>query len=142
MIFQPLTGFSTLTPIQAISPRLKKNRYPPIIVRFSNRDKRNEIFNQRQKFRENSPSNSDNSNHNNLIPKNVTIRENLTKYRRFLYAEANKVKNKLRYQFLWTWQGQILMRKDATTKAFKISSLQDLNKLSNWSGCNTNRMQV
>ena len=122
--------------------KTEKNRHPPIIVRFSNRDKRNEIFNQRQKFRENSPSNSDNSNHNNLIPKNVTIRENLTKYRKFLYAEANKVKNKLRYQFLWTWQGQILMRKDATTKAFKISSLQDLNKLSNWSGCNTSRMQV
>ena len=34
------------------------------------------------------------------------------------------------------------MRKDAATKALKISSLQDLNKLSNWSGCNTSRMQV
>ena len=122
MISQPLTGFSTLTPIQAISPRLKKiDIHPLYVVRFSNRDKRNEIFNQRQKFRENSPSNSNNSNHNNLIPKNVTFRKNLTKYRRFLYGEANKVKNKLRYQFLWTWQGQILMRKDATTKAFKIS---------------------
>ena len=45
------------------------------------------------------PNISDNSNHNNSIPKYVTIRENRTKYRRFLYAGANKVKNKLRYQF-------------------------------------------
>ena len=51
----------------------------------------------------------------NLICKNVTISENLTKYR-FLYTEADKVKNKLCYQFLWTWQGQILMRKDARAK--------------------------
>ena len=77
------------------STKTEKNQHPPIIVRFSNRDKRNEIFNQRQKFRENLPKTSDSSNHNNLIPKNVTNRENLTKYRRFLYAEANKVKNKL-----------------------------------------------
>ena len=128
-------GFLTLTFIQAIPPRL----HPPIIVRFSNRDKRNKIFNQRQKFGEKLPNISDNSNSNNLIPKNVTIRENLIKYKRFLYAEANKVKNKLRYQFLWTWQGQILMQKDAT---FKLSSLQDLNKLSNRSGCNTSRMKM
>ena len=38
-------------------------------------------------------------------------------------------------------QGQILMRKDATAKAFKIFSPHDLNKLSNWSGCNTSRMK-
>ena len=77
------------------STKTEKNQHPTIIVRFSNRDKRNEIFNQRQKFRENLPKTSDSSNHNNLILKNVTNRENLTKYRRFLYAEANKVKNKL-----------------------------------------------
>ena len=98
MISQLLTLFNTNSYL-GNSTKTEKNQHPPIIVRFSNRVKRNEIFNQRQKFRENLPNTSDNSKHNNLIPKNVTIREKLTKYRRFLYAEANKVKNKLLFSF-------------------------------------------
>ena len=74
------------------STNTDKNQHPPIIVKFSNRDKRKEIFNQRQNFREKLPNTSDNSNHNNLIPKSVTIRENTSNTEGFFTLKLTRLR--------------------------------------------------
>ena len=112
-----------------------KNHHPPIIVRFSNRDKRNEVFRKRLAIK---PHPSSNSSSPNVIPKDFAIRENLTKFRKQLFREAAKLKQKLKYEFFWTWQGQILIRKNASFKVFKISSFYHLNHIKNLSGKKVN----
>ena len=83
----------------------ERNEHPPIIVRFVNRDKRNEIFAKRLR-----PKPISNSTSGRKI--DFTIKENLTKFRKMLYKEARKVQLSTGYKFLWTWQGQILMRRN------------------------------
>ena len=70
----------------------------------------------------------------------LAIRENLTKFRKFLFSEANKVKHALCYQFLWTRQGQILLRKDSTSRIIKISNLNDLARVRSSNAENSKRM--
>ena len=103
---------------------VRRNQPPPIIVRFCDRDKRNEMFSKQLKLK--SVSNEINPKPNAEI---LAIRENLTKFRKFLFSEANKVKHALCYQFLWTQQGQILLRKNSTSRIIKISNLNDLARI-------------
>ena len=114
---------------------MRRNQPPPIIVRFCNRDKRNEMFSKRLKLKSVS---------NEIYPKPnaeiLAIRENLTKFRKFLFSEANKVKHALCYQFLWTRQGQIFLRKDSTSRIIKISNLNDLARVRSSNAENSKRM--
>jgi len=106
----------------------KLNSPPPIIVlvRFSNRDKRNEIYNKRSKVNDLATTSSATS---KLVhSSNLSLRENLTKFRKNLFNQAQKVKADLKFKFIWTWQGQLLLRKNKS-KAFKISSQYDFAKV-------------
>lgn len=107
------------------------DQYPPIIVRFTNRDKRNELFTKRPKVNSRSARPSFNSNMNS--PKFV-LKENLTKFRKNLLTEAKKLQQSLDFKFLWTWQGQIFIRKHESSRPIKISSLRDLENLKMCSG--------
>ena len=101
------------------------NEHPPIIVRFVNRDKRNEIFTKH--LRPKSATNLTTGRKTNF-----TIKENLTKFQKMLYNEARKVLLPTGYKFLWTWQGQILMRRNNMSQVSKISSLRNLTRIQNW----------
>ena len=113
---------------------VRRNQPPPIIVRFCNRDKRNKMFSKRLKLK--SVSNEINPKPNAEI---LAIKENLTKFRKFLFSEANKVKHTLCYQFLWTLQSQILLRKDSTSRIIKISNLNDLARIQSSNDENSKR---
>ena len=114
---------------------LNLNEHPPIIVRFSNRDKRNELFAKRRTPK--SSVNSTSTDNQNTTSINFTLRENLTKYRKMLFNEAKKFKLSMKYQFLWTWQGQIMIRKTERSKIWKISSLRDLANIQKFAGGET-----
>ena len=114
---------------------LNLNKYPPIIVRFSNRDKRNELFAKRRTPK--SSVNSTSTDNQNTTSINFTLRENLSKYRKMLFNEAKKFKLSMKYQFLWTWQGQIMIRKTERSKIWKISSLRDLANIQKFAGGET-----
>ena len=63
----------------------------PIIVRFANRDKRNELYSKRSMVsksiaKDNLPS--------NFMPENLALMENLTKFRQSLFNEAKKKTNR------------------------------------------------
>ena len=104
---------------------------PPIIVRFANRDKRNEIYKKRKLLKLNGKTEP--MSHNSSP--NITILENLTPLRKSIYKAAKQVKAALNYKFAWTSQGKIFLRQDTDTKVFKISSFHDLAKLG-YSGAN------
>ena len=93
-----------LIPNHSNSNKVQKNL--PIIVRFANRDKRNEIYSKRHLLKLDSKLNTS----------RIDIRENLTSFRKSLYKEAKKVKNQLNYNFFWTSQGQIFLRKSPTSR--------------------------
>ena len=86
--------------------RSKVQKNLPIIVRFANRDKRNEIYSERHLLKSDSKLNTS----------RIDIREDLTSFRKFLYKEAKKVKNQLNYNFLWKSQRQIFLRKSPTSR--------------------------
>ena len=114
---------------------LNLDEHSPIIVRFSNRDKRNELFAKRRTLK--SSVNSTSTDNQNTMSINFTLRENLTKYRKMLFNEAKKFKLSMKYQFLWTWQGQIMIRKTERSKIWKISSLRDLANIQKFAGGET-----
>ena len=99
--------------------RSKVQKNLPIIVHFANRDKRNEVYSKRHLLKSDSKLNTS----------RIDIRENLTSFRKSLYKEAKKVKNQLNYDFLWTLQGQIFLRKSPTSRVIRISSLSALDNL-------------
>ena len=98
---------------------------PPIIVRFANRDKRNEIYKKRKLLKSNCKTEP--MSHNSSP--NITIQENLTPLRKSIYKAAKQAKAALNFIFAWTSQGKFFLRQDTDTKVFKISSFHDLAKL-------------
>ena len=120
-------------PVTSATPKLNSSQHqnsqdftklpPPIIVRFSNRDKRNELFHSKKKLRYNPTCDFA---FGNAKPQ---IRENLTSYRKMLYNEARLAKRDLNFRFLWTSQGNICLRQDSDSRIITINSLSDLTKL-------------
>ena len=49
-----------------------------------------------------------------------------------LYKEARKVQLSIGYKFLWTWQKQILMRRNEMIQVCKISFRRDFARMQNW----------
>ena len=62
----------------------KRNQYPPIIVRFSNRDKRNELYSKRWKIKDKLTAKS------SCVPPNFAIRENLTERRKYCHQRKSR----------------------------------------------------
>ena len=94
-----------------------KNSHPPIIVRFSNRDKRNELFSKRRLLKE-KPQCTISA----FGSSQISLHENLTAYRKSLFRAAKDAKEFLKFKFLWTSQGQIPLKRDSVSKAINISS--------------------
>ena len=103
----------------------KPIEHAPIIVRFSNRDKRNEFYQKRKLIKPSPDSSKDCFEDNGLI----RIRENLTSFRKNLYNQAKKAKVELNYKFLWTSNERILLRQISASKVIHVLSVDDLAKL-------------
>ena len=115
----------------SISHRLKSNissrnqegiNHPPIIVRFTNREIRNQIYKKRNCINQISDFG---------IPgmEKMYINENLTSYRKLLFNKAKKLQKENDYKYLWTNQCQILTRKNAEENVLKISCFEDLDRM-------------
>jgi len=102
-------------------------QHPPLIVRFSNRDKRNEIFKRKMMLINNEELNSV------FGFRNITINENLTDYRCMLYDAAIETKRNWDYKFLWTNQGKIFLRQNSGSKIICVNFISDLTKLTSQS---------
>jgi len=98
-------------------------QHPPLIVRFSNRDKRNKIFKRKKMLINNEELNSV------LGFTNIAINENLSDCRRMLYDAAIKTKCNLDYKFLWTNQGKIFLRQNSESKIICGNSISYVTML-------------
>ena len=97
-------------------------KHPAIIVKFSNRDKRNIIFSNRRNLH----SKKD---YNIRGATTIYINENLTQRKRYLFARSYKRKVEQNYQYIWTNNGQIYLRKTKTDQKIEINNEEDLNKI-------------
>ena len=57
------------------------------------------------------------------------INENLTPKRKKLFSLAYKKRIELKYQYIWSNNGEIYLRKNSTSDRIKISSLEDIHNL-------------
>ena len=100
------------------------NEPPPIIVRFINRNLRNQIY------------------HNRISAKSLTetdfpisgmtklyINENLTQERKRLLWQTKERAKSLQFSFVWTMNGRIYVRKNELFESLVIQSEADLSKL-------------
>ncbi|XP_077969881.1 uncharacterized protein LOC144424424 [Styela clava] len=102
--------------------RRDKSKIPPIIVRFTNRNKRNEFIDKKR---------STSSIASFGIPgmKSLYINENLTDYRNNLLYTARMSKKDNKYERLWTTNGNIYMRKNKDAPRVPIRKLADIENL-------------
>ena len=59
----------------------------------------------------------------------IFIQESLTPSRRELFHKSNELKKKFKFRYIWSFYGNIFLRKDDASPAVKICSLKDLAKL-------------
>ena len=93
-----------------------------IIVRFSNRDKRNKIFRRQSFLRDSAEVKAC------FAFQNIALRENLTDYRNMFNEPAHQAKHDLKYTFLWTSQGRIKLRREEKSEVIHVSLLSVLKK--------------
>ena len=97
-------------------------KYPAIIVKFSNKDKRNIIFRNRRNLH-------GKKNYSISGVTTIYINENLTQRKRNLFARSYKRKVEENYQYIWTNNGQIYLRKTKSDPKIEINNEEDLNKI-------------
>ena len=111
----------------SISHRIKcDSAIPPIIVKFIRRRVRDDLYKPRCKLK-------------NLTIEDIGlgrqgdnkifIQESLTPSRRGLFHKSNEFKKKFKFRYIWSFYGNIFLRKDDASPAVKICSLKDLAKL-------------
>ena len=59
----------------------------------------------------------------------ISIQEKLTQFRKMLDNAAKNAKQDLNFQFLWTTQGQVRLRRNSSISGINVNSLSDLFKL-------------
>ena len=97
-----------------------KSNISPILIQFNNRAVIDAVFKAKTKYL------------NKLKQLNdgiLFINEDLTAYRRMLLNEAKIVKKSNNFKFLWTRNGNIMMRKDIGNPVIFIKSKDDLKKI-------------
>ena len=109
-------------PLKQGNSNLKNRRHPPIIVHFLSKHKRNEIFAKRfyAKHISNFPVNQMN---------HLFINKNLTQRRKNLLWQAKQKVKELNYEYIWTNNGQIFVRKNENEGKILVKTDNDLNKL-------------
>ena len=105
-------------------PEKENSKVPAVIVRFTTRKKRNEVYYKKKevsKIRKSSLS-------FNANPREIFISENLTVTNNEIFYEARQMKRRGLVKFAWTKHGKVHVRKYVNSKAFPIDTLQDLNR--------------
>ena len=97
-------------------------RHPGIIVRFISRQKRNDMYLNRMKAKDISDFPVQGMN-------KLYVNENLTQLRKRLFWLAKQKAKELDYNFIWTSNGQIIIREDKKADSLPIRTEYDLDNL-------------
>lgn len=95
----------------------------PVIVKFKSHKTKSQIYFSRRKLR------GTEFDEEEFYAKDIYINENLTAYRRRLYAEARKRAKINKWFKTWTTDGKIFITKTKGEPAFKINNYSDLESM-------------
>ncbi|XP_077869665.1 uncharacterized protein LOC144361673 [Saccoglossus kowalevskii] len=115
-----------------ISHRHPHNREPAtsnIIVRFTRRTVRNQLYKAKKNMHTKTTSDLGIAGLRDTNNK-IYINEQLTEKGKRLFHEANIKRKAAKWKYLWTNNGMILARKESGSLDVKISSLQDVQRIS------------
>ena len=58
----------------------------------------------------------------------VFVSESLTPFKKKLFGDVNKVKKHLKWKYIWTYNGRIVIREDENKPSFSFDNAEDLRK--------------
>lgn len=105
-------------------PSRNTNRPRPIIIQFTNRQKRDAVV-RKAKAKKLKSTNFD----SNAPETFVYVNDHLTPYYKSLLFEAKKLKAEKGYKHVWVRNSKIFVRKDDDEPVVRLDSLKDLAKL-------------
>lgn len=105
----------------------KTKQDPTIIVKFVRRDIRDELYKARNALKNHTTSNLSGLDRHH--PRHIYINESLTRNNRLLFKKSLEKKKDLKYKYIWTKYGRVLLRKDDNSPVVAIKSERDLIKL-------------
>lgn len=111
--------------INRISPRTKIQGRPRVIIaKFASRLIKDNFFSQVRKCRITTKD-------LNLQgdPKPIFINEHLSSHNKLLFRKCKELAKLKKYQFVWSRNGRIYIRKNDTAPAMQISEEEDLKKI-------------
>lgn len=110
--------------------------YPPVIkAKFTRRDVRNKLYSAKKILR----NKTRDIGFVRESPQSLFISESLTQRNRKLFNKCLEAKKDLKFKFLWTSNGKILLRKDEHNPAKLISNEKHLKKVIDQHRINTRR---
>ncbi len=108
--------------------RISANEKAGIIVEFSSRKKRDEVLASRKQLGDFSIKDFGFQRNGNEGGK-IYVNESLTAKRKALIREIELKKEEFRFKYIWSTKGTIIVCRDDKSRAIRINSLNDLNKL-------------
>lgn len=99
---------------------------PAIIVKFVRRNLRDEFYSARSQLRSKTTRDLGMM---RINERKIFITESLTQQNRKIFNRCLQAKRELKFQFLWTSHGKILLRKDGSSPAITITKDSDLDRV-------------
>ena len=101
-------------------------RDPAIIVKFTRRDIRDKFYKARKNLRDKTTRDIGML---RTTERRIYIGENLTRHNRKLFNRCLQAKRELKYKFIWTSAGKVLLRRDESSPVKCIQHEDDLRKI-------------
>ena len=112
-------------------PRDRVIQNPAIIVKFVRRDLRDEFYSARNQLRSKTTRDLGMM---RINERKIFITESLTQQNRKIFNRCLQAKSDLKFQFLWTRHGKILLRKDGSSPVIAITKDSDLDRVYHQNG--------
>lgn len=108
-------------------PTMKLCRHETLpAVKFSRRRLRNKFYSNRPKLVRKKAK--DLPKFNLSSETDVFVAESITSFKKKHFGEVNKVKQKLKWNYIWTSNGRIFLRHDENRPAFSFNCEEDFSK--------------
>lgn len=100
--------------------------HPPIIVKFTRRNTRDNIYRARFKLKR---MTTKDLGYNRYHDSKIYIEESLTKDRKAIHKACLRFKKEQKWKYCWTRYGKIFLREDDESPATQITSVEQLKDL-------------
>ena len=107
-------------------PTFKEDAPPKIIVKFTRRDTRNSLYTNRRILIDKKAS--DLPDLGITAESKVYISKSLTRYKKGLFGEVNKLRKRIRWKHFWTQKSRIYVKESDKSASVVIDSYEDLNE--------------